>query len=178
MGIYLESTYVRYGSNWREGLFYTVSAFYNKLTKHFLGLPFFIPLLPRIIKDVTILSRSPPLILPNHLTSLLALQHIRIPRHLFFLAINVLTQYLCVRGVNRLSAISTALTITIILNIRKFTSLALSVAVFGNKLAFGVKIGTVMVAAGAAWYAYESKTRRYSPIFLWLRIDDLVMGDY
>jgi len=24
MGIYLESTYARYGSNWREGLFYTV----------------------------------------------------------------------------------------------------------------------------------------------------------
>ena len=24
MGIYLESTYSRYGSNWREGLFYTV----------------------------------------------------------------------------------------------------------------------------------------------------------
>jgi len=25
MGIYLEATYARYGSNWREGLFYTVS---------------------------------------------------------------------------------------------------------------------------------------------------------
>jgi len=77
-----------------------------------------------------------------------------------------MTQYLCVRGVNRLSAISTALTIAIILNIRKFTSLALSVALFGNKLAMGVKVGVVLVAAGAAWYAYESRGRnnkRYSP---------------
>ena len=77
-----------------------------------------------------------------------------------------MTQYLCVRGVNRLSAISTALTIAIILNIRKFTSLALSVALFGNKLATGVKIGAILVAAGAAWYAYESRGRtvkRYNP---------------
>ena len=60
---------------------------------------------------------------------------------------------------NKLSAISTALTIAIILNIRKFTSLALSVALFGNKLALGVKVGAVLVAGGAAWYAYESRGR-------------------
>jgi len=42
----------------------------------------------------------------------------------------------------------------------------LSVAIFGNTLATGVKIGALGVAAGAAWYAYESsKTRvtRYPP---------------
>jgi hypothetical protein len=61
--------------------------------------------------------------------------------------------------VNRLSAISTALTIAIILNIRKFTSLALSVAVFGNPLSIGVKVGATLVAAGAAWYAFESRGR-------------------
>jgi solute carrier family 35 (UDP-xylose/UDP-N-acetylglucosamine transporter), member B4 len=73
--------------------------------------------------------------------------------------INVFTQYICVRGVNRLTAISTALTIAIVLNIRKFTSLALSVVIFGNKLAAGVKIGAILVGAGAAWYAYESRNR-------------------
>src|SRR5579864_817413 len=104
------------------------------------------------------MSKSPPV----HLSPLIASvtsHEIRIPRHLFFLCINVVTQYVCVRGVNRLSAISTALTITIILNIRKFTSLALSVAIFGNKLATGVKAGAILVGLGAAWYAFESKTR-------------------
>jgi hypothetical protein len=38
-------------------------------------------------------------------------------------------------------------------------SLALSVAIFGNKLATGVKIGAILVGAGAAWYAYESRGR-------------------
>lgn len=100
-----------------------------------------------------------------------------IPRHLFFLLINVATQYLCVRGVNRLSAISTALTITIILNLRKFTSLALSVIIFGNKLATGVKIGAVLVGAGAAWYAFESRGRsinRYIPQSL--SVNDIADG--
>lgn len=83
--------------------------------------------------------------------------------------VNVATQYLCVRGVNRLTAISSALTITIVLNVRKFASLALSVAIFGNTLAPGVKIGAAFVATGASWYAFESKRRtvkRYFPPLL------------
>jgi solute carrier family 35 (UDP-xylose/UDP-N-acetylglucosamine transporter), member B4 len=123
-------------------------------------LPFFIPLLPSILRDVHLMSLSPTVAIPPSLQTLFP-HPLTIPRHLFYLSINVATQYICVRGVNRLSAISTALTITVILNIRKFTSLALSVAVFGNKLATGVKFGALVVAAGAAWYAYESKSRRY-----------------
>ena len=91
------------------------------------------------------------------------------PRHLFTLLINVVTQYLCVRGVNRLTAFSTALTIAIVLSVRKFISLALSVIIFGNTLGTGAKIGAVLVAIGAAWYAFESKSRtrrRYHPITL------------
>ena len=164
MGIYLESTYRKYGSNWREGLFYTVpSPTYNPSynpsdRQHFLGIPFFIPLLPRIIRDFHTLSLSPLVHIPPLIAEIIPFP-LHIPRHLFFLLLNVLTQYLCVRGVNRLSAISTALTITIILNLRKFTSLALSVAIFGNKLATGVKIGAILVGTGAAWYAYESRGR-------------------
>jgi hypothetical protein len=121
-------------------------------------MPFFIPLLPRIIRDFRILAQSPPIHVPYILAEFFPFPVI-IPRHLFFLLINVATQYLCVRGVNRLSAISTALTITIILNLRKFTSLALSVIIFGNTLATGVKIGAVLVGTGAAWYAFESRGR-------------------
>lgn len=38
MGIYLESTYARYGSNWREGLFYTVFRS-SPILAHLLALP-------------------------------------------------------------------------------------------------------------------------------------------
>jgi UDP-xylose/UDP-N-acetylglucosamine transporter B4 len=111
------------------------------------------------------LAQSSPIYIPSVIAEFVPFPLV-IPRHLYYLAINVATQYLCVRGVNRLSAISTALTITIILNIRKFTSLALSVAIFGNKLATGVKIGAILVGAGAGWYAFESRGRsikRYPP---------------
>lgn len=89
--------------------------------------------------------KSPPIAIPL----------LGIPRHVFLLLINVATQYLCVRGVNRLAAISSALTITIVLNVRKFISLALSVAIFGNPLTTGVKIDGVFVATGATWYAFK-----------------------
>jgi len=115
------------------------------------------PFIPRILRDFATLAKSPPIAL------------LRIPRHVFLLVVNVATQYLCVRGVNRLAAISSALTITIVLNVRKFISLALSVAIFGNPLATGVKIGGVFVAIGAAWYALESNGRpleRYPPNYL------------
>jgi len=106
------------------------------------------------------MNNTPNLIVPHFLSEFLPFQ-LTIPRHVFFLIINVITQYLCVRGVNRLTAISTALSIAIILNIRKFVSLALSVAVFGNKLATGVKIGAVLVGLGAAWYAWEGRGRSH-----------------
>jgi UAA transporter family len=106
------------------------------------------------------MSNTPNLTIPHVLSEFFPFP-LTIPRHLFFLFINVITQYLCVRGVNRLTAISTALSIAIILNIRKFVSLALSVAVFGNKLATGVKIGALLVAVGAAWYAWEGRGRSH-----------------
>ncbi|KAA8573662.1 hypothetical protein EYC84_005243 [Monilinia fructicola] len=44
---------------------------------------------------------------------------------------NVLTQYACIRGVNLLAAASSALTVTIVLNVRKLISLLLSIWLFG-----------------------------------------------
>ena len=73
--------------------------------------------------------------------------------------LNVAAQYVCVRGVNRLASVSSALAIAIILNVRKFVSLALSVVIFGNTLSTGLTTGAVLVGMGAAWYAYESRGR-------------------
>jgi len=111
------------------------------------------------MKDFHTLASSPSIHIPAIITELLPIPVV-IPRLIFFLIINVVTQYLCVRGVNRLTAISSALSIAIVLNIRKFTSLALSVVVFGNPLPMGVKVGATLVGAGAAWYAFESSGRQ------------------
>lgn len=73
----------------------------------------------------------------------------------FMLALNALTQYVCVRGVNKLAGHSSALTVVIILNIRKFVSLVLSSVLFGNTLDFQGMIGAAFVFIGALLYSYN-----------------------
>ncbi|KAL1960671.1 hypothetical protein VTO42DRAFT_6501 [Malbranchea cinnamomea] len=80
----------------------------------------------------------------------------RIPIKILYLILNALTQYLCIRGVHLLSAKSSSLTVTVVLNIRKLVSLILSVYLFGNVLAPGVLLGAVGVFLGGGIYAYES----------------------
>lgn len=79
----------------------------------------------------------------------------RTPIKIVYLLLNALTQYLCIRGVHLLSAKSSSLTVTVVLNIRKLVSLILSVYLFGNVLATGVLIGAICVFLGGGIYAYE-----------------------
>lgn len=78
------------------------------------------------------------------------------PNKIFFLVINALTQYICIRGVYLLAAKSSSLTVTIILNIRKLVSLLLSIYIFGNLLSTGVLIGAGFVFLGGALYGVAS----------------------
>lgn len=78
------------------------------------------------------------------------------PSKIFYLVINALTQYICIRGVYLLAAKSSSLTVTIILNIRKLVSLLLSIYIFGNSLAPGVLIGAGFVFLGGALYGLGS----------------------
>lgn len=80
----------------------------------------------------------------------------QIPSKIFYLIINALTQYICIRGVYLLAAKSSSLTVTIILNIRKLISLLLSIYIFGNSLASGVLIGAGFVFLGGALYGVGS----------------------
>ncbi|KAL4923763.1 putative UPD-GlcNAc transporter (Mnn2-2) [Aspergillus undulatus] len=80
---------------------------------------------------------------------------IDIPVKVFFLLLNALTQYWCIRGVHLLSAKSSSLTVTIVLNIRKLISLLLSIRIFGNALSPGVLLGATLVFAGGAMYGFE-----------------------
>jgi UDP-xylose/UDP-N-acetylglucosamine transporter B4 len=154
MGLYTEDTYREYGPHWKENLFYS----------HFLSLPLFLPFLPSMIKQFQELAASKPLTfpwtqstaisdLPESLQSGIA--HVHIPSQLAYFVINVLTQYACIKGVNLLAASASALSVTIVLNVRKLVSLLLSIWLFGNKLAPGTLIGAVIVFSAGAMYSLD-----------------------
>ncbi|KAL2887395.1 UDP-N-acetylglucosamine transporter slc35b4 [Ceratocystis lukuohia] len=160
MGIYTEETYKTYGPQWRENLFYS----------HVLSLPLFLPFLPSLVDQFSRLANSPPMIfsLPGWLiseastssVSALPVTSVSFPSQLVYLVLNVLTQYACIRGVNLLAAVSTALTVTIVLNIRKLVSLLLSIWLFGNRLAVGTLVGAIVVFGSGALYSLDSSGRR------------------
>lgn len=159
MGLYTEETYKKYGPHWRENLFYS----------HLLSLPLFLPFSASLVRQFLKLANSPPLSLPAFAENITlpnvpenvrnSLEQIYIPSQLAFLFVNVLTQYACIRGVNLLAAVSSALTVTIVLNIRKLVSLLLSIWLFGNRLATGTLVGAIVVFSAGALYSLDSKGR-------------------
>lgn len=166
MGLYTEETYRKYGPHWKENLFYS----------HLLSLPLFIPFMPSMWRQFNKLANSPPLPLPIAtmfgLESLpdniqQGVERIQIPNQLFYLVMNVLTQYACIRGVNLLAAASSALTVTIVLNIRKLVSLLLSIWLFGNKLASGTLLGACVVFFAGGLYSLDpGKKTKPQPVRL------------
>ncbi|KAJ4290160.1 golgi uridine diphosphate-N- acetylglucosamine transporter [Collariella sp. IMI 366227] len=161
MGLYTEETYRIYGPQWKENLFYS----------HLLSLPLFIPFLPSLSRQFMKLAHSAPLQLPvppldegvdnPSLSPVIqrGLERIQIPSQLFYLVLNVLTQYACIRGVNLLAAASSALTVTIVLNIRKLISLLLSIWLFGNRLASGTLVGACIVFFAGGLYSLDGKRK-------------------
>ncbi|KAI1650557.1 UAA transporter family-domain-containing protein [Daldinia loculata] len=157
MGLYTEETYRIYGAHWKENLFYS----------HLLSLPLFLPFSRSLVNQFMRLADSKPLALPllaehvNLSTVSANVRHhiegIYIPSQVAYLALNVLTQYACIRGVNLLAAVSSALTVTIVLNIRKLVSLLLSIWLFGNRLATGTLIGAIVVFSAGGLYSLDSK---------------------
>ncbi|ORY56668.1 upd-c transporter [Pseudomassariella vexata] len=163
MGLYTEETYKTYGPHWKENLFYS----------HLLSLPLFLPFTMSLIRQFVQLARSPPLTLPTFVEQMDLpnvadavrdnIKQIYIPSQVVYLALNVLTQYACIRGVNLLAAVSSALTVTIVLNIRKLVSLLLSIWLFGNKLATGTLIGALIVFGSGGLYSLGSSPKTRSP---------------
>lgn len=152
MGLYTEETYKQYGPHWKENLFYS----------HLLALPLFMPFLPSMRRQFLKLAASAPLGLPayDQITNLpvdlqKGLDTIHIPSQLAYLVMNVLTQYACIRGVNLLASAASALTVTIVLNVRKLVSLLLSIWLFGNRLSPGTLIGAFIVFFAGGMYGLE-----------------------
>lgn len=148
MGLFIENTYAKYGNNYREGLFYT----------HALSLPLFLLFSRSIQAQFLHLLSSAPLPAQPYLPPIVNATIItRMPRQLLFLILNALTQYVCIRGVNILGSLSSALTVTIVLNIRKLVSLLLSIWLFGNTLSPRVSSGAAIVFLGGFLYGLESQ---------------------
>lgn len=74
--------------------------------------------------------------------------------------LNALTQYLCIRGVNLLAAQTSALGVTIVLNLRKLVSLFISIWVFGNTLPAGVVVGAAVVFGSAGLWGWEGQRKK------------------
>lgn len=140
MGLYTEATYRLYGPQWKENMFYS----------HMLSLPLFLPFLPSMIRNFNSMSQSEPLKISMPWLPIIA--EPKVPGQLVYLGLNVITQYACIRGVNLLAAKSSALTVTIVLNVRKLVSLLLSIWLFDNSLAYGTLMGAVIVFGAGALY--------------------------
>ncbi|KAI9253403.1 UAA transporter [Phascolomyces articulosus] len=160
MGLIQEVTYKKYGKQWREGLFYT----------HFLALPFFALFYKDLMENVAVYNASPSSSLPvvfeqvpvlgHTLSTLLPgpirsiLDTIVVPKLWAYLVLNMLTQYVCIAGVNRMTAVASSLTLNLVLNLRKFTSLLISIVYFDNEFGTGAQLGTGLVILGTIVYTH------------------------
>ena len=169
MGIYTELTYSQYGRYWHENLFY----------QHCLSIPMFYPFFPSLLEQFKKLLHSEPIRLSSSpslfrrikVDSIFDLGELRLPpmvpypsvvdaalpKHVFNLALNAGTQFACIRGVNALSARTSALGVSIVLNVRKLVSLCVSLWLFGNKLPPGVLLGAAIVFGSTSIWAWEGQ---------------------
>lgn len=63
---------------------------------------------------------------------------------------------MCISGVHRLTSLSSALTLNFVLNLRKFTSLLISVLYFDNSFGFEMAAGSSLVLLGTVMYSVSS----------------------
>ncbi|XP_069485724.1 nucleotide sugar transporter SLC35B4 [Ambystoma mexicanum] len=145
MGIFQETIYKQFGKHSREALFYN----------HFLPLPGFLLLAPDIYNHMLLFSGSEPLHIP--------VVEVTMPSMWFFLLMNVLTQYVCIRGVFILTTECTSLTVTLVVTLRKFVSLIFSILYFRNPFMMWHWIGTLFVFIGTLMYTEVWKNFRPAP---------------
>ncbi|KAG8440072.1 hypothetical protein GDO86_006025 [Hymenochirus boettgeri] len=134
MGIFQETLYKEYGKHSKEALFYN----------HALPLPGFLLLAPDIYKHSVLFSQSEILQVP--------VLGIQMPSMWFYLLMNVITQYVCIRGVFILTTECPSLTVTLVVTLRKFLSLIFSILYFNNPFTTWHWIGTLFVFMGTLLY--------------------------
>ncbi|XP_061678995.1 UDP-xylose and UDP-N-acetylglucosamine transporter [Syngnathoides biaculeatus] len=134
MGIFQETLYKKYGKHSKEALFYN----------HFLPLPGFLLLSSDIYSHCVHFSRSAPVLVP--------VIQLNVPIMWLYLLANVMTQYVCIRGVFILTTECASLTVTLVVTLRKFLSLIFSIVYFQNPFTAWHWAGTAVVFAGTLLY--------------------------
>jgi solute carrier family 35 (UDP-xylose/UDP-N-acetylglucosamine transporter), member B4 len=157
-GAYIEDTYAMYRAEWTENLFYS----------HIFSLPMFLPLSGNLRRQYAKLSNTPPLDIQQ---SMIFAKKVNLPsdvvravaghtpQGVLFLAVNAITQLACISGVNLLAAKSSAVTVTIVLNIRKLVSFIFSTLLFGHHLSWKMILGSALVFGSGALYGWETTWR-------------------
>lgn len=151
LGLIQDSTFSTYGrGHWEESMFYL----------HALALPMFSFVGPQLASQIRLANQTPPVSLgistlaqsmratitapsaygaPSQPSPLPPLPYLpfrmptlKVPSFYLPLLANVLTQLVCVAGVNRLTSRVNSLTVTLLLVVRKAVSLAISVILVGR----------------------------------------------
>ena len=153
LGIVQDRTYSKFrgagNTPWKESMFYL----------HFLSMPMFLSLKGDITEQLYNLQQTSALS-----TSSLPFPS-PIPTAFVILGSNVLTQLVCVAGVNRLTSRVSSLTVTLTLVVRKAVSLVISLVLFGDKemdqqqkfLLFG---GAGLVFVGTVLYSMSNQQKQ------------------
>jgi len=71
---------------------------------------------------------------------------------------------MCISGVHRLTSLSSALTLNFILNLRKFSSLLISVLYFENGFGFEMMVGSGLVLLGTVMYSISSSAPKKASV--------------
>lgn len=108
-----------------------------------LPLPGFVFLSANIWQHILIAVQSPPLLVAGVYQTF-------IPEQVAYLICNTITQYMCISSVYVLTAECTSLTVTLVLTLRKFLSLLVSVVYFKNEFTIYHWMGTMLVFIGTA----------------------------
>jgi UDP-xylose/UDP-N-acetylglucosamine transporter B4 len=126
--------YKKWGKDVDEAQFYT----------HFFSLFYFVTTISNLLTHFEKWSNSEPMVISETILPVTVIW--------FWVIINVMTQYICIRGVYSLVGNVGALHTTLLLTLRKFFSLFFSVWYFGNVFYSGHWIGAFLVFTGCLWY--------------------------
>ncbi|KAK0244425.1 UAA transporter [Armillaria nabsnona] len=136
LGMLQEKTYQRYGPCWKEGVFYT----------HCLSLPVFLFLIQDVRQGLASLSE------PTEASAA--------GMAWLILAGNLVTQLICVSGVNRLTSRVSSVSTNLVLTTRKAISLCFSVWWFGNGWNLQLGVGASMVFLGSMLYSAGARVEK------------------
>ena len=154
MGIFQERTFRRYGrDHWHESLFYS----------HLFSLPLFL-LHPRsLMRQIEAANRTPRTWV-GFSQQQGGAWGVEVPSYYVGLSLNVLTQLLCINGVNRLTAKVSSLSVSLVLVVRKAASLVISVILLNLQTGnMGLWLGAAAVMIGTLGYTYGGMQRASPP---------------